>query len=370
MKVGIVGPEIPAIRYPQYGMKCAVCSEALPHKQIRPKYPGVQLENVELYQIARSIPTLNTLRTLKKIIQFSDIMHVYFVAHLSSGIASPLTKIYKKPLVVTTADGLIGRSFTGEGLKGPVYKMYPKISWKLADRIIAYTQIERRWLESSNIPREKIEVIPWGINYSQCRSYYEMYKSKRWSKDYLEVLCVSSMNPVKNLHTLINSFGEIASRNDKDIRLTLIGYVYDKSYCNKILNLIRKTKLDNRIELITEFQPHKELFKYYSRADIFILPSVIDQFGIVVLEAMTCELPVIVSERAGSSEVVKKHNCGIIVDPTNEKKIQNAILKLSENKKNRQILGKRGNLAVKNYYTWDIMIKSLKKLYDKVLSNY
>ena len=89
--------------------------------------------------------------------------------------------------------------------------------------------------------------------------------------------------------------------------------------------------------------------------------------GIVTLEAMTCELPVIVSERAGSSELVKKHNCGITINPSSQNEIYNAILKLSENEKLRQIYGKRGTLAVKKYYTQDTMIRRLKKLYEGVL---
>lgn len=368
MKVGIVGHhhQLPSIKYPSYGMKCIVCHEAKGGIGFLHKNPVVQQENYELWLVKYARPTLGMLKILKKIVEFSDIMHVYYIAHLSAGFASALTKIYKKPLVVTTFDSLIGRSFLRDGLKGPVYKMWPKISWKLADKIIAFTLKETKWLESLNIPSEKIEVMPWGINYSQCHSYYERYKSERCSKDYLEVLSVARISPAKNLHTLINSFHKVVSQSDIDIRLSNFGYVYDKNYYNKILSLIRKRKLNNRIKL-NPTVPHKDLFKYYSRADIFILPSVIDQFAIVTLEAMVCELPVIISEKAGSSEIVKKHNCGIIIDPLNQKEIQNAILKLSESEGIRQKLGKRGAFAVKNYYTWDIMMKHIKMLYKKVL---
>ena len=363
MKVGIVG--IFGYFLPSDEMKCAYL--------LRSRYPkktAIQLKkyNVELYYKER--PTLHMLKSLKKIIQSSDIMHVHFAARLSAGLASVLTKIYRKPLVVTTSDSLIGRSFLRDGFKGPVYKLWPKISWRLADKIIAFTWKERRWLESLNIPGEKIEVIPWGVNYSQCHSYYKRYKSKRWSRGYLELLSIARISPVKNLHTLIDSFHKIVNQSDIDIRLTIKGYVYDRNYYNKILNLIRKRKLNDRIEIITERLALEDLFKYYSRADIFILPSIIEQFGIAVLEAMACELPVIVSERACSSEIVTKHNCGIIIDPLNQKEIQSAILKLSENEEDRQKLGRRGAFAVKNYYTWDIMVKKIKILYKKVLDNY
>jgi len=157
MKVGkINGLKSVALKYPLYGMECAFCVESRKYF----KNPFIQTENILGYIIKFGMANLESFKILKEIVQFSDIVHVSYVVHLSAGIASSMTKICRKPLVVTTADSLCGRSFFRDGIKGLIYRMWPKISWKLADKIIAFTQKERKWLESLNIPNEKIEVIP------------------------------------------------------------------------------------------------------------------------------------------------------------------------------------------------------------------
>ena len=151
--------------------------------------------------------------------------------------------------------------------------------------------------------------------------------------------------------------------NAGNVKCTIIGRIADKIYYREISNLIRSTELKGHIN-------HEDLFKYYSRADLFILLSNFEQFGTVILEAMSCELPIIVSERVGSAEIVEKHNCGILVDPKNEQMITGAILKMIEDETYRNTLGRRGKIAVRDNYTWEHMILNLKNIYEEMLSMY
>ena len=84
------------------------------------------------------------------------------------------------------------------------------------------------------------------------------------------------------------------------------------------------------------FIPDEKIVEYYSRSNIFILPSISSKqegFGIVVLEAMACQTPVISTEIVGLLEDVKKSKSGIIVPPKDYDKLSEAIIKILRNVK-------------------------------------
>lgn len=374
MKIGVIGPGIREgwygehlLQYPQYGMECKCCYETRDYKNI---HPVIKREGFEAYNLRRMRPNLEMHKTVKEIVKSSELVHVWHVAFPSSALASVMSKVYKKPLVVTTADGFMHRTSIKYGLKGISYKFHPSLSWKLADKIVAYSNQEMRWLSSLNKNySSKIVIVPLTIDYGHWESYYKKYENDGEQKDFVEILCVARISPDKNLYTLLKSLLKI-NMNAGNVKCTIIGRIADKKYYREISNLIRSTELKGHINVITDFLNHDDLFKYYSRADLFILLSNFEQFGTVILEAMSCELPIIVSERVGTAEIVEKHNCGILVDPKNEQMITGAILKMVEDETYRNTLGKRGKIAVRDNYTWEHMILNLKNIYEEILSKY
>ena len=85
--------------------------------------------------------------------------------------------------------------------------------------------------------------------------------------------------------------------------------------------------------------PKIELAKYYSNSSVFVLPSLADSFALVVLEAMACGVPVIVTEHTGSKEVLREGVDGFIVPIRDVESIKEKILFLYENRDVCQQMG-------------------------------
>ena len=94
----------------------------------------------------------------------------------------------------------------------------------------------------------------------------------------------------------------------------------------------------------------KELTSVYQNADIFILPSFRENFGIALIEAMACQLPVVATDCAGPREIVEDGVNGMLISQDNEKAFRDAILKLADSPSLRDKLGKNGRKKVEKMY--------------------
>jgi len=116
--------------------------------------------------------------------------------------------------------------------------------------------------------------------------------------------------------------------------------------------------------------PHKELPTVYAAADIFILPSVIQEaFPLVVLEAMACGKPAIVRNLPGVRSMIDDGENGYLVQPGNLQDLINKIKLLLASPDKRREFGLRGRSKVNKQYTWEAIVIQLEKLYKKALES-
>ena len=92
----------------------------------------------------------------------------------------------------------------------------------------------------------------------------------------------------------------------------------EQSELQKVPGLFKRIDEDSSIEIIEYVNNIEE---FYHKCDVFCLPSLDDGFGMVALEALACNLPVIISSNAGASELFKEKACGLIVRPKKLQKI-------------------------------------------------
>ena len=138
------------------------------------------------------------------------------------------------------------------------------------------------------------------------------------------------------------------------------------------MDYYRKMVVDLGLTKNVEFHgfiPEEKIVEYYNRSSIFVLPSISslqEGFGIVVLEAMACETPVISTEIVGVAADVKKSNSGIIVPPKDANQLAEAIIKIL-NDENPEIMGINGRKLVKEKYTWSGIALNTEKIYNKLI---
>ena len=99
---------------------------------------------------------------------------------------------------------------------------------------------------------------------------------------------------------------------------------YDQQEYERVNHLIAKFNLQKEVKLCG-FIPDEEISSYFSLADLFVMPSQKEGFGIVFIEAMACGLPVIAGELDGSVDALVNGDLGILINPNDEQALTNAI---------------------------------------------
>jgi glycosyltransferase involved in cell wall biosynthesis len=121
--------------------------------------------------------------------------------------------------------------------------------------------------------------------------------------------------------------------------------------------------------IFTGFVPESEIPSYYKAADIFVMPSVYEPFGISALEAMSYGCPVIATENAGVCEKLKNGKDIVEVKPKDSKSICKAIIMLLKKKKLRKGIGENGMKSSKKAYSWKIAAKQTLDVYSQLTKN-
>lgn len=182
------------------------------------------------------------------------------------------------------------------------------------------------------------------------------------------LLFVGRINSGKGLHVLLNSLHYLKQA----VRLVIIGPpAWDSEYFNNVLKTIEKINLggQHRVEYIGE-KSQEDIVRWYQRASIFVLPPVAyEALGLVNLEALACETPVVATNVGGISEAVHNGENGILVEPNNPIKLANAIQYLLDNESIRKKFGEEGRKLVVNDFSTRAVVRKLIMIYERLLAS-
>ena len=170
---------------------------------------------------------------------------------------------------------------------------------ELADHIFVASSVTQRSLTNIGIDANKISVIPYG-------SPIETFQPQLKSDDCFRVIFIGRFSPLKGIHYLLQAWKELKSKNQlKNAQLVFVG---ENRFPQKWLEE-RYSGLYQQIPSVSHFS----LNQYYSQASILVLPSLIDGFGLVVVEAMACGIPVIITANTGASDIITDGVEGFII---------------------------------------------------------
>ena len=199
-------------------------------------------------------------------------------------------------------------------------------------------------------------VIPNGIDLEEFNPNYP--KLKKFPNDKVNILFVGRIEKRKGLIYLLKAF-KVLAKNFSNLRLIIVGKGPLKKDCQQW------AKENNLKEVYFEGEKtSKELVPYYSSADIFVSPAIFgESFGIVLLEAMACGVPVVAFANQGYKEFLGNKKGGkFLVQPKDYKALSQKIEILIKNPQLRKEMGEWGIAEAKNY-SWP-------KIADQVLKFY
>jgi D-inositol-3-phosphate glycosyltransferase len=315
-----------------------------------------------------------------KVIEFAnekgieyDLIHSHY---WMSGVAAiELKKIWNIPFVhMFHTLGLMKNRIAGNGEFEGEYRIKGELAViRNADKIIAATEAEMaqlQWLYE--VPTRKIAITPPGVNVGrfypipvdEARSYLELPDKP------FTILFVGRIEPLKGIETLIRAIGILLKKQgvqEKEISLMIIGGDAFASQgemsneMNRLQELRRELGLSDFVNFLGK-QDQDKLSYFYSAADVVVVPSHYESFGMVALEAMACGTPVIASQVGGLAFLVKDGETGYHIQDQNPDLLCDRIHTLIEDEPLKLTMGNNAEKEAQRY-TW-------RKIAERILEVY
>lgn len=240
-----------------------------------------------------------------------------------------------------------------------------KFDYKKEDLIITVSESEKNNIvRTLKIPEEKIKVIYHGLDHEQFRIQADIEDIKRdFNNKYgvgSFILQVANLFPVKNIPILIKAFYKLKQKGIKQ-KLVIAGGKRGKN--EEIPKTIKELNLKKEVLLVGSV-PGDDLVKFYNAADLVVLPSLYESFGMPILEAMACGTPVITSHIYAMPEIAG--DAAILVNPYNVDEIADAMYEVLTNDGLKDELIRKGLERAKKF-TWEKCAKETLKVYEDVL---
>jgi glycosyltransferase involved in cell wall biosynthesis len=235
-------------------------------------------------------------------------------------------------------------------------------SLKNMDHIIALSKTDLTCLLQLGVKKNRITLIPNGVDVTKFESRREFVKKN----EKMKILCVARFDKNKNYESLVCALGKL--KDYVEFEAYFIGEATDYNYLRKILRLIKKNGLEKIINIALSLDDPAVVDCYLS-CDLFVLPSNVETFGIVILEAMYAGLPIVVTPVGCVPDIVKDGVNGFIVPKNDPEKLYEACLKMLKNEKMRKSMGTMNKEIAKDY-TWNNIASSTHNLYQQLMENH
>jgi glycosyltransferase involved in cell wall biosynthesis len=355
-----------------------------------PKYPNHSLDNhidnitikrqpsipFPAYEGAR-IPFPKTLEIYKSIKKFDpDIIHIH-TPHTIGILGILIAKILKKPIIGTYhtlySETLIyispnillkklgietqNKNFLGNKKADDLFKDLASKTingvYNNCDLVITPSLPIKQLLIDQEL-KKSIEVLPTGINNRL------FFRDSKYQKTGLKIIHVGRISYEKNIDIVIKSF-QIILETIPQARLILVG---DGPALSEIKELSKKLHIEKSVDFIGQVARTK-LPHFYSQADVFVTASTMETLGLVVLEAMSCGLPIIAVNKYALPWLVKNNKNGFLVKPFDFVNMAKMTIKILADKK---IASKFGRASAKYSTNYNIskIIDRLERLYKSL----
>jgi glycogen(starch) synthase len=295
-----------------------------------------------------------------------DVFHAHDWLVANAGIG--LKHVFRRPLLVTMHSTEMGRRngthTTAEKMIHETEAWLTYEAWKViccSDYMIQHV----KW--AFGLPSDKLVMVPNGVNiqcYLEPKNDVKEFRSKFALPEEKIVLYVGRLVYEKGIHILINAVPKILSKVDAKFIIVGSGYMKEQ-----LLNIVRSMGLEHKV-MFEGFMDEQTLVNLQRIADVSVVPSLFEPFGIVALEAMAARCPVVVSDTGGLSEIVDHEVSGVKVYPNNPESLAWGIAKVLLDPSFANYIRENAYRKVQEKYNWEKIAQQTKHIYEGVLGEY
>jgi glycosyltransferase involved in cell wall biosynthesis len=294
------------------------------------------------------------------------------ILHCTSNTAPVWSKI---PLVVTLHDIIYMESTWVRILRGTgtLYQKFGNLYRRLvipsilkkSRKVITVSHFEKnRIAEFFGIPGDKrLTAVYNGVSrhFKPVTNEAELNRVKeKYGLPGRYFFFLGNTDPKKNTKGTLKAYSDFVKQNGDDIKLVMLDY--ERNELDKLLQAIDDPDLIRQI-ILTGYVVNTDLPAIYSNCELFLYTSLRESFGIPMLEAMACGVPVITSNTSSMPEV--SGDAALLTDPGNPKEITEAMNKLTSDQALRKQLVERG-LVRAGQFSWKAMAENVLEIYNEI----
>jgi D-inositol-3-phosphate glycosyltransferase len=249
-----------------------------------------------------------------------------------------------------------------------------------AQRIVATSPQERDDLRNLVSELGRVDIIPCGTDIANFRpiSKVEARTQLGISTKEKVVLYVGRFDKRKGIETLVRATGELRTKleqgeeiDPQKLKLVIVGgsdpNEADGAERRRIEGIVNELDIAANIEFVG-MVGHDRLPLYYTAADVCVVPSHYEPFGLVAIEAMGCGTPVVASDVGGLQFTVVSEETGLLVPPRDVTGFARAIERILTDDLWARKVRKQATARVQNYFSWDGVANQLSGLYRLLLA--
>lgn len=279
--------------------------------------------------------------------------------------ARVLKNSYRIPLVSTIHATESGRNW---GIHNDTQRYINNVEWWLTYeswKVVVnsgymYNEVRRLF----DLPADKIRVIPNGVDLGKFNSIdRDMNFRRKYAADNEKIIFfIGRLVNEKGAHVLLDAMPKVIV-NYYDVKLVIAGkgpqmdFLKEKS---ALLGISHKV-------YFTGYISDEELGRLYKCVDIAVFPSLYEPFGIVALEGMVADVPVVVSDTGGLGEIVEHGVDGMKAYVGNANSLADSILEILHNPEKADKMKKKAYDKIISTYNWDVISNKMMKTYEEVL---
>ena len=333
-------------------------------------------KSINIFSFAVSIkPILFSLRFyryLKNSIDSFDIIHIHGLYRFPVTYAASLARKKGIPYIIRphgSLDPFLYRQSRFGKWAVPIKRMYehlfdlPNLNNASAIHFTAKEEMERTTFLKLRAPAV---IIPNGIDWQQYSSLpiEGQFRSRiGLGAQTPLVLFLGRINFKKGLDLLIPSFARVLE-TVPEARLAIVG-PDNEGYGLKVRQWCREQGIADKVFFVDHLG-QEEVKQAYVDADVFVLPSYTENFGMTVVEAMACACPVVISDQVNIWREVKEEGAGLVVG-LNPAEIADAIKRILADKAASLEMGRRGRLAAERRYSWSQIVDQMIQVYQSLI---
>ncbi|MFQ5706806.1 MAG: glycosyltransferase family 4 protein [bacterium] len=339
--------------------------------------PVYRFQTVASPRFSYLIFMLKVLRLLFKKRKSYDLIHFHSIKPFSF-LITLLAKVLRKPALVSLS--LIGNDDPkGLKAKSKLWAIEAQMYKHLETVNCVSTALKKSCLDEGILP-ENIATIPYGVDelkFARPKNSgvkKEIRRALGIPEQAFVCLFVGRVSLRKGCDLLFEAWREVLKTNPKDFFLTLVGPYGDHvfmSEAGKNFDAQVQENVQSAEALRMKFTGQidiEETSRYFQAADCFVFPSVVEGFGIVVIEAMACGVPVIATRIEDVTEdIIDDRADGIILEDRDPKALAQAILELQRDQKLYAKLSKNAVQKVEQQFTLSSVAARHVVLYERLL---